>query len=143
LIIGIARGATLILDKGEISGTILHFLSGRVEHVPGVTFIVALFFVYVVLSIFIQSSSGMAVLTMPIMSALAGVAGVSREEIVNAYCYGMGLMGFIAPTGLVLPSLAMVNVRFDKWLRFIWPLLALLATLSIIFLATEVLLRRL
>ncbi len=27
-------------------------------------------------------------------------------------------MGFIAPTGLVLPSLAMVNVRFDKWLRF-------------------------
>ena len=34
LIIGIARGATLILDKGEISGTILHYLSGRVEHVP-------------------------------------------------------------------------------------------------------------
>ena len=45
LIIGIARGATLILDKGEISGTILHYLSGRVEHVPGVAFIVALFFV--------------------------------------------------------------------------------------------------
>ena len=81
---------------------------------PGVAFIVALFFVYVVLSIFIQSSSGMAVLTMPIMSALAVVAGVSREEIVNAYCYGIGVMGFIAPTGLLLPSLAMVNVRFDK-----------------------------
>lgn len=142
LIIGIARGATLILDKGEISGTILHYLSGRVEHVPGVAFIVAFFFVYVVLSIFIQSSSGMAVLTMPIMSALAGVAGVSREEIVNAYCYGIGLMGFIAPTGLVLPSLAMVNVRFDKWVRFIWPLMALLAVLSIVFLVIGVLLRR-
>jgi uncharacterized ion transporter superfamily protein YfcC len=143
LLIGIARGATLILDNGEISGTILHYLSDRVEHVPGVTFIVALFFVYVVLSIFIQSSSGMAVLTMPIMSALAGVAGVSREEIVNAYCYGMGLMGFIAPTGLVLPSLAMLNIRFDKWLRLIWPLLGLLAVLSLISLATEVLLQRL
>jgi uncharacterized ion transporter superfamily protein YfcC len=142
LIIGIARGATLILDKGEISGTILHYLSGRVEHVPGVAFIVALFFVYTVLSIFIQSSSGMAVLTMPIMSALASVAGVSREDIVNAYCYGQGVMAFIAPTGLVLPSLAMVNVRFDKWLRFIWPLMALLAALAIIFLATGVLLRR-
>jgi uncharacterized ion transporter superfamily protein YfcC len=142
LIIGIARGATLILDKGEISGTILHFLSGRVEHVPGVAFIVALFFVYTVLSIFIQSSSGMAVLTMPIMSGLAGVAGVSREEIVNAYCYGLGVMSFIAPTGLLLPSLAMVDVRFDKWVRFIWPLMALLAALSIIFLVLGVLLRR-
>jgi uncharacterized ion transporter superfamily protein YfcC len=113
-----------------------------VEHIPGVAFIVALFFVYVVLSVFIQSSSGMAVLTMPIMIALAGVAGVSREEIVNAYCYGIGVMGFIAPTGLVLPSLAMVNVRFDKWVRFIWPLIALLAALSIVFLVLGVLLRR-
>jgi uncharacterized ion transporter superfamily protein YfcC len=84
----------------------------------------------------------MAVLTMPIMSALAGVAGASREEIVNAYCYGTGLMSFLALTGLVLPSLAMVNVRFGKWVRFIWPLMALLAALAIIFLATEVLLRR-
>ena len=142
LIIGIARGATLILDKGEISGTILHYLSGRVEHVPGVAFIVGLFFVYTVLSIFIQSSSGMAVLTMPIMSALAGVAGVSREEIVNAYCYGTGVMSFIAPTGLVLPSLAMVNVRFDKWVRFTWPLMALLAALSVLVLALGVLLQR-
>jgi len=75
---------------------------------------------------------------------MAGVAfmKVSREEIVNAYCYGIGLMSFIAPTGLVLPSLAMVNVRFDRWVRFIWPLMALLAALSIVFLATGVLLRR-
>jgi uncharacterized ion transporter superfamily protein YfcC len=76
------------------------------------------------------------------MSALAGVAGVSREEIVNAYCYGIGLMGFIAPTGLVLPSLAMVNVRYDRWVRFIWPLMALLAVLSLLFLAADVLWRR-
>jgi uncharacterized ion transporter superfamily protein YfcC len=113
-----------------------------VEHVPGAAFIIALFFVYNVLSIFIQSSSGMAALTMPIMSALAGVSGVSREEIVNAYCYGQGLMAFIAPTGLILPSLALVNVRFDRWLRFIWPLLVLLSAISIIFLATGVLLPR-
>jgi uncharacterized ion transporter superfamily protein YfcC len=104
-----------------------------VAHVFGSVFIIGLFFVYVVLAIFIQSSSGMAVLTMPIMSALAGVAGVPWQEIVNAYCSGMGLIGFIAPTGLVLPSLAMVNVRYDKWARFIWPLMLLLTLLTIAF----------
>ncbi|MEP7016377.1 MAG: SLC13 family permease, partial [Verrucomicrobiota bacterium] len=142
LIIGIARGATLLLDKGEVSGTILNYLSGQVAHMPGAAFIVGLLFVYIVLSIFIQSSSGMAVLTMPIMSALAEVAGVPRDQIVNAFCWGIGLMGFIAPTGLVLPSLAMVNVRFDKWVRFIWPLIAILTVLSIIFLVLGVLIRR-
>jgi uncharacterized ion transporter superfamily protein YfcC len=35
-----------------------------------------------------------------------------------------------------------VNVRFDKWVRFIWPLMALLAALAIIFLVLGVLLRR-
>ena len=82
LIIGIARGATLILDKGEISGTILHYLSGRVEHVPR------------------RRVHRRAFLRLRRIIDLHPI-GVSREEIVNAYCYGMGLMGFIAPTGLV------------------------------------------
>jgi uncharacterized ion transporter superfamily protein YfcC len=69
------------------------------------------------------------------------MGGPSRTRV-NAYCYGIGLMGFISPTGLVLPSLAMVNVRFDRWVRFIWPLMAFLAALSIVFLVIGVLLRR-
>jgi uncharacterized ion transporter superfamily protein YfcC len=80
----------------------------------------------------------MAVLTMPIMGALATVVGVPSEQIVNAYLYGFGIMQLVAPTGMVLPSLAMVDVPFSTWIRFIAPLMLLLALLAAIFLAVGV-----
>ena len=58
----------------------------------------------------------------------------------KAYCYGLGLISFLAPTGLLLPSLAMVDVRFDKWIRFIWPLMGPPGSARDCFLATGVLL---
>jgi uncharacterized ion transporter superfamily protein YfcC len=138
LIIGIARGVTVVLNDGQISATLLHYAANGVSGMPGVVFIVALMFVFAGLTIFISSASGMAVLTMPIMGALAGVVGVPGEQIVNAYLLGFGLMSFIAPTGMLLPSLAMVNVSYGAWLRFVTPLLLILTILSALFLAAGV-----
>ena len=39
-------------------------------------------------------------------------AGVLRDEIISAYIRAWGLISFLVLTGL-LPSLAMVEVRFD------------------------------
>ncbi|MCI0433141.1 MAG: YfcC family protein [Gemmatimonadetes bacterium] len=138
LIIGIARGVTLVLNDGQLSGTLLHTSARAVEGMPASAFIVALMVVFFVLAFFISSSSGMAVLTMPIMGALGTVVGVPGEQIVNAYLYGFGLMAFITPTGLILPSLAMVNVSYAVWLRFMIPLLGLLALLSAVMLVAGV-----
>jgi len=53
--------------------------------------------------------------------------------VVNAYLFGMGIMAFITPTGLILPSLAMVNINYKQWLRFISPLaLILIVVLTIL-----------
>lgn len=138
-IIGIARGVTVVLDHGGLSGTILDAASGWVAGMPPVAFVLALFVVFFALTVFVPSSSGMAVLTMPIMGALAFTAGAPTEEVVSAYLYGIGLMFFISPSGLVLPSLAMVDVGYDAWLRFIGPFLALIAVVSALFLAAGVL----
>ena len=90
-------------------------------------FINTMMYVYSGLSFFIPSSSGMAVLTMPVLSPLADGVGVGRELVVNAYMYGMGLFNFINPTGLILASLAIVKVSYDKWLKFVMPLVIILA----------------
>jgi len=95
-------------------------------------------YVYSGLSFFIPSSSGMAVLTMPVLSPLADGVGIGREAVVNAYQYGIGLFSFINPTGIVLASLAIVRVSFAKWLKFVLPLVAILAILSMIALTIQV-----
>lgn len=54
-------------------------------------------------SLFVVSSSGMAVLTMPIIDALAVIVNIPGREIMNACMYGISLMSCITPTGLMLP----------------------------------------
>ena len=126
-IIGVARGVTIVLNEGRISDSILFFTANLVQGMSPAIFILALMIFYVVFSLFIQSTSGMAVLTMPIIGALAIIVNIPGREIVNSYMYGMCIMSFIAPTGLILPNLAMVNVSYKTWIKFIMPLLIILA----------------
>jgi len=137
-IIGIARGVSIIMDNGFISDTILQYMSGFASGMPKGIFTNVLVFIYAGLSFFIPSSSGMAVLTMPIMSPLADTVGVGKEIIVNAYQYGMGLFYFINPTGLILASLAVVKIGFNKWLKFIMPLLLILTVFTMVALTIQV-----
>jgi len=129
-IIGVARGVTIILNEGHVSDSILYYTASMVQGIQPAFFILMLLLFYIVFSIFIQSSSGMAVLTMPIIGALAILVNVPGREIVNSYMYGICLMSFLAPTGLVLPSLAMVNISLKTWFKFITPLLIIFTIIA-------------
>lgn len=137
-IIGIARGVSILMKDGFISDTVLYHTSALTEGMNKGVFVNALFFIYNGLSFFIPSSSGMAVLSMPIMSPLADTVGIGREMIVNAYLYGMGIFSFINPTGLILATLGIVKIGFDRWLKFVWPLVIILGIVSMVFLTISV-----
>jgi len=138
IIIGIARGVTILMIDGQISDTLLYYASNATNGMNKGVFINAMLYIFGGLSFFIPSSSGMAVLTMPIMSPLADGVGIGREFIVNTYQYGMGLFAFISPTGLILASLAIVKVGYDKWLKFVMPLVVILTVFTMIMLTISV-----
>ncbi len=138
MIVGVARGVTIILNEGHISDSILFYSARLAGSMPPVLFIILMLFLYMLFTLFISSSSGMAVLTMPIMGALAVLVDVPGREIVNAYLFGMGIMNFITPTGLILPSLALVNVSFKTWWRFIYPLIIMLIIICAICLSVGI-----
>ena len=133
-IVGVARGVTIVLNNGHISDSILFYSANLVSGMPPAAFIVVLLILYMFFTLFIASSSGMAVLTMPIIGGLAVIVNVPGREIVNTYLFGMGIMGFLTPTGLILPSLALANVSLKAWWKFIYPLLIILFILCAIFL---------
>jgi uncharacterized ion transporter superfamily protein YfcC len=137
-IIGIARGVSILMDDGQISDTMLYYASGVTEGMNKGIFANVMMVVYSILSFFIPSSSGMAVLTMPIMAPLADTVEIGREVVVNCYQYGMGLFYLINPTGLILASLAVVNIGFDKWLKFIMPLFIALVLVTMAVLTVSV-----
>ena len=76
------------------------------------------------LGFLIPSSSGHAALAMPMLSPLADFAGVSRPTVITAWVLGHGLALLAAPTNVVVVGgLAIAGVGYDKYLRFVWPLL--------------------
>ncbi|GAM74912.1 arginine/ornithine antiporter arcD [Vibrio ishigakensis] len=67
LIIGIARGIVVVMDNGMITDTILFNAEQMITGLSSVVFINVMFFIEVLLSFLVPSTSGLAVLTMPIM----------------------------------------------------------------------------
>ena len=120
VIIGIARGINITLDKGLIADTMLNGLCNLVDGLPKVLFAVIMFIVFIILGIFIQSSSGLAVLSMPVFAPLADNVNCSRAVVVNSYMFGQNFISLITPTGLTLIVLQLVGLKYTHWLKFIW-----------------------
>lgn len=138
LVIGVARSINLILENGQISDTLLNYFSGLVNNMNGSIFILLMLVIFIILGFFIPSSSGLAVLSIPIMAPLADTVGLQRDVIVSAYQFGQGLISFITPTGLILATLAMVDVTYNKWLKFIVPLMVIVAVFASVLLLVQV-----
>jgi uncharacterized ion transporter superfamily protein YfcC len=136
LIIGIARGITVIMNNGQITDTILHWIEKALGDTGDVTFLILMFLLFLPLSFVIPSTSGLATLSMPIMAPLAGFIGVSTALVVTAYQSASGVMNLVVPTSaVVMGGLAIARVPYGTYLRWVWPLLLLLSALSVIVLA--------
>jgi uncharacterized ion transporter superfamily protein YfcC len=107
-----------------------------VEGTSSSLFAIIVFIVNLPLAFLIPSTSGHATLAMPILAPLADFAGVSRAVVVTAWQAASGWMNLWVPTTAVtIGGVALAKVGYDKYLRFIWPLLALLFLLICGFLA--------
>jgi uncharacterized ion transporter superfamily protein YfcC len=136
LIIGIARGITVIMNNGQITDTILHWVEKALGDTGEVAFLLVMFALFLPLSLVIPSTSGLATLSMPIMAPLAGFVGVSTALVVTAYQSASGVMNLVVPTSaVVMGGLAIARVPYGTYLRWVWPLLVLLGGLVVVVLA--------
>jgi uncharacterized ion transporter superfamily protein YfcC len=141
LIIGIARGITVIMNNGGVTDTVLHWAEQAVDGLGPVAFVIVVFLLFLPLSFLIPSSSGLATVSMPIMAPLAAFVGVEANLIVTAFQSASGLMNLFIPTSaVVMGGLAIARVPYGTYLRWVWPLLAMLAGLSIVVLGAGALL---
>jgi len=141
LIIGIARGIVVVMDKGMITHTILHSAEGVVSGLSSVVFINVMYWLEVVLSFLVPSSSGLAVLTMPIMAPLADFASVNRDLVVTTYQAASGIVNLFTPTSaVVMGGLAIARVPYVRYLKWIAPLLLILTVLICLILSLGALL---
>ena len=140
-IIGISRGITVLMDGGRITDTVLYWGEQALQGAGSVSFILLVYLIYLPLSILIPSSSGLATLSIPILAPLSQFAGIGGELIVTAFQSASGLVNIVTPTAaVVMGGLALGDVPFDRWIRFVWKLILIFFALTIGFLAVSAIL---
>jgi uncharacterized ion transporter superfamily protein YfcC len=142
LIVGVARGVSVVMNNGLIIDTVLYWCEKLVANMGGVAFINTVALVYLPLSFLIPSSSGLATVSMPIMAPLADFAGVPRALVVTAYQSANGLINLVTPTfAVVAGGLALGRVPLNTWWKFATPLVLMLAGVIVVILSAGVLIR--
>lgn len=134
LIIALAR-ATLVLSRdANIIDTILYGLSPFIESSSPVFASQKMFIVQAIINFFVHSGSGQAALTMPIMAPLADLAGVTRQTAILAFQFGEYTNIIIPTSAVTMGALSMARVPWDKWAKWVLPLMIILFLLGFILL---------
>ncbi len=121
VVIGLAQAIYLILEQGMAIDPIIHGLLQPLEKLPNQIAAVGLYLSQALIHIPVPSTSGQAVLTMPLVTPLTDLLGMSREIAVLSYQYPSTLMDMMTPTnGTILAILAAADIKFNNWIAYIW-----------------------
>ncbi len=136
IIVGLARSIYLVLQEGQIIDTIIYALFNPLEGLPLGLSAFGMMIAQAILHIPVPSTSGQAVLTMPLLTPIADLIGMSRQVVVLAYQYGAGIMDMVTPSnGGLMAILAAAGISYKEWIQYAWkPILVifLIASLSVI-----------
>src|SRR6516162_1198780 len=136
LIIAVARGVTVLMKNGLIIDTVLNWLEGLVAGTGSVAFANLMYIINLPLAFLVPSSSAHATLAMPILAPLADFAKLPRSIVVTAYQSASGLLNLITPTSvIIMGALAVARTGYDRWFRFVWPMLLFILVATMILLS--------
>ncbi|MED4080909.1 YfcC family protein [Halalkalibacterium halodurans] len=135
MIIGIARGVSIIMEQTQMIDTIIYGLSHAISSLPSSITVLGMLVTQGLFNFFVPSGSGQALITMPIMIPLADLVGTTRQTAILAFQIGDGLSNIIFPTsGYFVATLAAAKVSYGKWVKFIFPLLIAWFTIGCFYL---------
>ena len=123
LLIGFARAIYVVLNDGHIVDTIVYGLFTPIGKLPVMLSAWGMMVAHTAIHLPVPSTSGQAVLTMPVLIPLSDLLTLSRQVTVLAFQYGAGLCELLTPTnGALMAVLAVAGVRYEAWFRFLIPL---------------------
>ncbi|PKP52071.1 MAG: short-chain fatty acid transporter [Bacteroidetes bacterium HGW-Bacteroidetes-1] len=139
IIVGLAGGIIVILEDGGIIDSILYGLSKAMVNFGEIASIGVMYMIQTIINIVIPSGSAKAAITMPIMAPFSDLIGISRQATVMAFQFGDGFTNMITPTsGVLIAVLGVARIPYDKWVRWVWPMVLLLVILGFLLLIPTV-----
>lgn len=139
LVVGVARGISVVLQEGMIIDTLIHHASTTLLSMPKIAAAEGMLIFQSTLNFLIPSASGQALVSMPLMTPMSDLLGISRQTAVLAFILGDGLSNLIIPTnGVLMAMLGLARVPFEKWFKLVLPVFIVTIIIAFIFIAVAV-----
>lgn len=123
MLVCFGRAILIVLQNGNILDTIVYWTSIPLSHMNSIFAAWGMYVSQGIINFVIPSSSGQAVVVMPIMSSLADVLHITRQTAVLAFQCGDGYWNMITPVHpILMASLGIAGVSFNKWFKFAFTL---------------------
>lgn len=133
IMLGFARGIMIIAENASIIDTILNALSNLLVGVPSLVAAYIMYLLQMFINFFVNSGSGQAALTIPILAPLGDLLGISRQLTVLIFQLGDGFSNAMFPTsGVLLACLGLAGVPYSKWIKWVLPMQIILFVLGLL-----------
>lgn len=128
LVLTVANGISVIMGSktAGMSVTFVYWIQNALQGVPGWAFAIAAALAYVGIGFFMQSTSGVAGITMPILGAVAyalfqsapiGSIG-GQVMLIAAFTIGLNFTSAIYPSATNMGTLEIYQIPYDRYLSF-------------------------
>ena len=122
ILLALSRSIVYIITEGHIIDSIVYGIALPLQHTGGVIAAWGIYISQLIVNFFIPSSSGQAMVVMPILTPLADLIGVSRQVAVHAFTAGDYFGNMIIPTHpTTLACLAIAGIPYNKWFKYVLP----------------------
>ena len=136
LVIGVSRGISVIMNTTGLDAHVLSKASNVLVGMSPIVFTIVAYLIYMALTFFIPSTSGLAGLSMPIFGPLAVSLGFRPEVVISIFSAGSGIVNLVTPTsGVIMGTLAIAKVDYESWVKFVTKVLVAIFIASAIILS--------
>jgi len=130
LVLSIARGISIVMGSSSegMSVTLVYWISNALQNVPLWTFAPFTVLAFLLIGLALQSTSGVAGISMPILGAV--VAALFANEsigqvgggviLISAFTIGLNFTSLLYPGATTLGTIELFNVPYNHYLKFMF-----------------------
>lgn len=140
-VIAFGRAVLLILQQALVLDTVLAGTASAISTMPRAIAPQAMFLTQCAINFFIHSGTAQAALTMPIMSPLADLVGITRQTAVLAFQLCEFVNPILPTSAVTMGVLGVAKIPWERWAKWFLPLMLLVVAFSMLALIPPMIMR--
>ncbi len=127
LVLSVAKGLSILMGSRSygMSVTFVYWIQGGLSGIPSWAFVIGTVLAFCAIGLFLQSTSGVAGITMPILGAATAALFATTQigevggqvMLISAFTLGLNFMSGGYPGATVMGTLDLANIPYPKYLK--------------------------